>query len=143
MAGERILVVDDEPAIREMLKAVLEEDGYRCSTASGYESALRAISSQPFDLMLLDMVMPRHSGMDLFREVRRSDKGVAVVFITATAEPSVVDDVTASGASGYLVKPVSLTEMGTVVAQALKKRDDGIRSAVRLQRGPGIPRTGG
>ena len=122
MTGERILVVDDEPAIREMLQVALEEDGYRCSTASGYESALRIISDQPFDLVLLDRVMPRHSGMELFRDVRNSHPDIAVVFITALPAPQVMKDVNGSGADDYLVKPVSLDELERVVARALEGR---------------------
>ena len=130
MAGEHVLVVDDEPAIREMLKVALEEDGYLCSTASGYESALRIISDQPFDLMLLDMVMPRHSGMELFRDVRSSHPDIAVVFITAMPDPQVMNDVKNSGAYDYLVKPVGLDELERVVARALERR------RARPSRGP-------
>ena len=71
MAGEHILVVDDEPAIQSTLRAVLEDEGYRVTTAGGGEAAVRAISDEAPDLVFLDIWMPGMDGLETLAALKR------------------------------------------------------------------------
>ena len=82
----RILVVDDEEGIRELLKDILEEEGYICLTAGSGLEALQFTDSEAVDLALVDMIMPGINGATLFQLLRGLYPDLAVVFITAVSD---------------------------------------------------------
>jgi sigma-B regulation protein RsbU (phosphoserine phosphatase) len=132
----RILVVDDTPANREMLSRRLLRHGYEVDTAPDGESALRMLDEHPFDLVLLDVMMPGVSGLDVLRTVRRSRPSTELPVIMATARDASHDVVEALelGASDYVTKPLDFpVVLARVRTQlALKRSVDQIR---QLERG--------
>jgi nitrogen-specific signal transduction histidine kinase/ActR/RegA family two-component response regulator len=122
--NERILVVDDEEGIRRSAARVLSRFGYAVAEASDGEGALAAIRSadSPFDLVLSDVVMPRSSGMALYRQLRGHGCGVRVLLMSGhTAEDLDALDEPLSGAS-FLQKPWSITDLLRRVREVLDER---------------------
>lgn len=121
MSGRRILVVDDEPDTRRLVRIVLERRGYLVADASNGEDAFDLAKSEPFDLVLLDIMMPRVSGYEVFQRLRAhpATRAVKVVFLTAKGQVDEVDYGFALGAEGYIVKPFSVKDLVQVVAEVI------------------------
>jgi two-component system response regulator MtrA len=100
-----ILVVDDNQDIRDLITIILEDEGYAILSASEGEAALRAISIHNPDLVLLDVMMPGKSGIEILKEIRGADNSVPVVMITAKSQGGDIDQAIAAGATSYIVKP--------------------------------------
>src|SRR5215467_772516 len=100
-----LLVIDDEPGIREALEALLTDEGYAVELAATGEAGLRLLDRKPVDLVLLDVMLPDKSGIDVLREIRSANPVLAVVMITAYG--SVENAVAAMryGATNYVTKP--------------------------------------
>jgi two-component system response regulator RegX3 len=105
-----ILVVEDEPTLRETLAEALESDGFRVTTAADGAAALALFRAEPPDLILLDLMLPELSGLEVTRVVR-ADSNVRIVVLTARG--SEVDKVVGLelGADDYVTKPFSLREL--------------------------------
>jgi DNA-binding NtrC family response regulator len=101
----KILVVDDEADIRESLQALLEMEGYVVDLAASGAEGLRAVEARDYDLMLLDLMMPDLSGMEVLQEVRSHDRDLPVFLITAYGSTQVAVDALKAGASDYFPKP--------------------------------------
>lgn len=118
----KILIVDDEPEVTEILFRCLTGVGHRCKTASCAEQAIECLESEEFHLVLVDLMMPGMSGMDLLTFINSQFREVAVVIETG------VDDVKTAlmtfqlGASGYLTKPFRQNDVVICVANALERR---------------------
>ncbi|HEV8621983.1 MAG TPA: response regulator, partial [Actinomycetota bacterium] len=85
MSASRVLVVDDEPMVREVLARYLEKDGFAVDTASDGAEALEAFESHRPDLVLLDLMLPRVDGLEVFRRIRAQAQ-TAVIMLTAKGE---------------------------------------------------------
>ncbi len=109
--GARVLVVDDEPAVRESLDRALRLEGYRVSLAADGAEALRAIGDGELDAVILDVMMPGIDGLEVSRMVRAS--GLRTPILMLTARDQVSDRVAGldAGADDYLVKPFALEEL--------------------------------
>ena len=116
----RILLVDDEPRVREVVAAYLLRDGYRVQTAADGESALRQLTEFRPDLVVLDLMLPQVSGFDVLREIRRIGD-LPVILLTARAEE--VDRVSGLelGADDYVVKPFSPRELVARVRSVMRR----------------------
>jgi DNA-binding response OmpR family regulator len=123
----QVLVVDDEPHIRTVLRGYLEADGFAVSEAGDGESALREVRRQPPDLVLLDVVLPGLDGLEALRQLR-TFSDVYVILVTARTEE--VDKLVglAVGADDYITKPFSPREVAARV-KAVLRRDRGGREA--------------
>ena len=88
METEKVLVVDDEEAIREVVSTLLEAQGYRCTTCVNGRMALEKFRQDTFDLVLSDIVMPEMDGLKLLAELRAADPDVPVIMVTALSEVS-------------------------------------------------------
>ncbi len=86
MENGNILVVDDDPMIREILKEIIQKQGYRVSAVEDGESALKEIERQDFDLIFLDLMMPGTSGVDTLKSIKGKDKNAVVVIVTGFAD---------------------------------------------------------
>lgn len=108
-----VLVVDDEAAQREMLVYNIEAEGYRTSRAENGEEALMSVAEDPPDVIVLDWMMPRLSGIEVCRQlkVRQETREIPVIMLSARSEE--VDKVRGleTGADDYVVKPYSVTEL--------------------------------
>jgi two-component system, OmpR family, response regulator MprA len=107
----RILVVDDEPAVRESLRRALQLEGYAVELAGDGEEALERVSADAIDAVVLDVSMPRLDGLEACRRLR--DAGNAVPVLMLTARDEVSDRVAGldAGADDYVVKPFALEEL--------------------------------
>jgi CheY-like chemotaxis protein len=111
--GLSVLVVDDEADVRSYLKSALEDAGFAVQTASDGREALEMIRQAPPDLISLDLVMPRHSGAKLHRELQRDPRlaKIPVLIVTGHARDELgrtdFEELTLSGPGVYLEKPVS------------------------------------
>lgn len=119
----RVLVVDDEPHIRAVLRGYLEADGFAISEAADGESAVRAVRDEHPDLVLLDVMLPGIDGLEALRQVR-AFSDVYVVLVTARAEE--VDKLVGLGvgADDYVTKPFSPREV-TARVKAVLRREPG------------------
>lgn len=106
----QILVVDDEATIRDLLRAVLEDEGYEVATASGAGDALAALATLEPALVLSDVAMPVVSGLELCRRIRARGGRVPVVLMSASYAPDPADE-HACGADGFLSKPFDLDQL--------------------------------
>ena len=127
---KRILVAEDERAIREGLVDLLEAEGYAVTAVADGEAAVAAWRAGGIDLALLDIMMPRMSGYDVCREIRKADEALPVVFLSAREEE--IDKVLGLelGADDYVVKPFGVRELAARVKAALRRADrDGLPRA--------------
>ncbi len=120
----RILVVDDEPSVRDALDRALRMDGYKVLLAGDGEEALEALANTPPDAVLLDVLMPAPDGLEVCRRLRAAGDRIPVLMLTARdAVPDRVKGLDA-GADDYLVKPFALEEL-TARLRALLRRTGG------------------
>ena len=119
--NERILVAEDDPAILTGVADLLESEGYRVDRAENGTAALELYRADPPDLVLLDVMMPGMNGYDLCRAIRRENRVVPVVMLTAKGQE--VDKVLGLelGADDYIVKPFGMAELLARVRSALRR----------------------
>jgi two-component system cell cycle sensor histidine kinase/response regulator CckA len=118
--GPRILLVEDESAIRNVLARVLHRNGYQTLVASNGHEAIELVEKEggEVDLLISDLVMPGQNGADVASEVQARQPGVGVLFMSGSLDHPVLKRVLASG-HRFLPKPFSMTEFRSVVSQAL------------------------
>jgi DNA-binding response OmpR family regulator len=104
----RVLVVDDEPAARELLQGFLEAKGYAVLTASDGEEALQKVREERPHLILLDVCMPKITGLEVLKRLREIDKEVGVIMVTAVNEEETGRQALQMGAFDYITKPLDL-----------------------------------
>lgn len=120
--GPRILIVDDELSLRELLKEVLSDDGYQVSTASSAEEALSTFKADPFPLVITDIRMAGMNGIELLKHVKQEHEDTEVVIITSHASLDTALSALRAGAYDYLIKPFeNLDIISKVVGRALEK----------------------
>jgi two-component system chemotaxis response regulator CheY len=116
----RILIVDDDQFVRSVLRDVLSLRGYECSEAGDGEEALEKMRAQAPDVVLLDLLMPKMSGIQALEEIRRAHPGSRVVVITSLASDALVARALSAGASGFVIKPFHPIEIQEAVQQAVR-----------------------
>ncbi|WML43980.1 response regulator [Neobacillus sp. PS3-40] len=118
----RVLVVDDDFMIARLHgKFISAQKGYQLvGTAHGYEEAIKMIETVDPDLLLLDVYMPDHSGIELLRTIRLQNRRCDVILITAAKELEVVEDGFRFGILDYLIKPFDLNQLQTSLNKYLK-----------------------
>ena len=118
----RILVIDDETAVRDSLKMILEYDGYDCVLAPSGQEGLSAIARESPDLVFLDVKMPGMDGLDVLRSIREGDETVPVVMISGHGNVSTAVEATKLGAFDFLEKPLSTERVKVTIRNALDQR---------------------
>ncbi|WP_437936410.1 response regulator transcription factor [Sorangium sp. So ce341] len=121
--GSRILVVDDDPQIREMLSTMLEAVELAVVAVASAEEALERVRSAPFHLVVLDWNLPRMNGIELCRTLRQDPglRDLPVLFLTANASSQDMVYAFASGADDYMVKPFRAPELGARIFSLLRR----------------------
>jgi DNA-binding NtrC family response regulator len=122
MSRENILVVDDEPDMRDALTAALRRDGLCVLTAANGVEALEKAQAQLFDLIITDVRMPRMGGLALLQEIKRAGALTPVVMMTGYGRIEDAVEAMKAGAFDYLLKPFSLEDLKAVVTKALVPR---------------------
>jgi two-component system phosphate regulon response regulator PhoB len=119
--GARILLVDDDAEVREVVSAMLEAVGFAITAAHSGEDGLGILEREKFDLVVLDWTLPGMSGLDLCRAVRARWAKLPVLFLTANAGTRDVVEAFAGGADDYVVKPFRAPELGARIFGLLRR----------------------
>ncbi len=123
MTSERILVVDDEVSVRELLRSFLKDIGYTVSAVGSAEEALKVLVDEDIDIVLCDIILPGLDGMHLLNEIKHAMPDIEVIMITGhgTMETSV--EAVSMGAYDYLLKPFEdIDDISFTVGRAAEKR---------------------
>jgi len=121
-AKARLLVVDDEPSMREFLEIFFRKESYDVVSAESAEQALIIAGADEFDVVITDIQMPGKSGIELLRELREISPGSVVIMITAFSTTETAIEAMKQGAYDYVVKPFKVDEIRLVVEKALEKK---------------------
>jgi phosphate regulon transcriptional regulator PhoB len=121
--SSRVLIVEDEPDIRELVVHHLKREGYQVSVAASGEEALRQVQASPPDLVLLDLMMPAMNGLEVCRRLRQDPLTASLPIVMLTAKGDEVDRVLGLelGADDYVVKPFSPKELLARVRAVLRR----------------------
>jgi CheY-like chemotaxis protein len=114
-----ILVIDDDPHMRRLLRDFLARGGYRVTEASNGREALELVRSLPFDVVILDKEMPGLNGLDVLSSLRADRPGLPIIFITAFGGRDVAEESRRRGASHYIEKPFRVTTIVKTVQSVL------------------------
>lgn len=119
----RLLVVDDEPGIREGCRKILTSEGFEVLTAGDGKAGLEQFTERgPFEVVLVDLQMPRMSGLELIRELRERDPDIVPIIITAHATIDTAVEGTKQGAYSYIPKPFTADELLLAIKNGLERR---------------------
>lgn len=121
-APTRILIVDDDASVRDVISVLLQEEGYECRTAAGAEEALDIAAQEAPPLVISDMKMPGRDGIWLLEAFRERHPDTAVVMLTGYGDTEAAVDCLRRGAVDYLLKPPKLTDLIRSIERALAKR---------------------
>ncbi|HYI95903.1 MAG TPA: sigma-54 dependent transcriptional regulator [Bryobacteraceae bacterium] len=117
-----ILIAEDEPAAREALRELLEEEGYRVFTAARGDEALEFLMEMRVEAAVLDVKMPGCDGLSILRELQRHDSAPAVLVMTAYGTSSIAIEAMTLGAFDYLTKPIDFAELLILLRRAIESR---------------------
>lgn len=120
---KKILIVDDEAPIRNLLRQILEAKGYACILAASAAEARECLKQQNFELVLCDILMPGELGLDFIREVLTKHRDTATIMVTAIDDPLVAEAALQMGVYGYITKPIERNEIIINVSNALRRRE--------------------
>jgi two-component system NtrC family sensor kinase len=121
-SAERILVVDDEDLLRDMMARTLRAGGYLVETAAGGHQALAMLESEPFSLVVTDLKMPDGDGLEVLAGLKKSNSTAEVILVTAHGSLESAVEALRQGAHDYILKPFSLEELSHSVQRTLAYR---------------------
>jgi len=121
-AKASILVVDDEEQIRTIVSRRLQEDGYTCVQAPNGSAALNTVSTQTFDVVLLDIKMPGPSGIEVLPQIIAQSPETCVIMATAIVDTQTAIEAMKLGAYDYITKPFDLDDLGMIIEKALLRK---------------------
>jgi two-component system nitrogen regulation response regulator NtrX len=122
MIKDKILVIDDEAGIRSSLKGILEDEGFEVKTADRGEEGLNLAKRHNFDLILLDIWLPRMNGIELLKKIKKFEENVQVIMISGHGTIETAVKATKLGAYDFLEKPLSLEKVVLTTKNALKHK---------------------
>ena len=123
MAAKRVLVVDDERNLCDVLSMLLTDDGYEVATAANGREALECMEREPPDLVISDLKMPEVDGLELLTALKGSGRGIPLVMITAYGSIETAVEVMKRGAADFITKPFNKDVIRHVVHNVLKTED--------------------
>jgi two-component system response regulator PilR (NtrC family) len=119
---EKILIVDDEPSMRDLLSILLGRAGYLVTAVEDGEDAIAQIGKEIFDVVITDMKMPKVGGLDVLRAVKKASPDTVVLVVTAFASTDSAVEAMKCGAYHYLTKPFQIDEVQLILRNALERR---------------------
>jgi putative nucleotidyltransferase with HDIG domain len=122
MTPARILIVDDERVIREVLSEHLADLGHTCSTATNAFDGAARVAAEPVDLVLSDIDMPGKDGIAMLQEIKRERPEVDVIMVTGVIDTDTALKAIRLGAADYVTKPFNLEEVGITIERVLERR---------------------
>jgi CheY-like chemotaxis protein len=122
LMGARILVVDDEEIVIKSCLRILGGGDYLVEAAHGGREALRKVEENPYDLIILDIMMPDMGGLEVLRRVKETHPDVDVIIVTGLPQNATVVEAKKLGASDYISKPFEPDELKLIVQRALGRR---------------------
>jgi DNA-binding NtrC family response regulator len=120
--SSRILVVDDELVVRDVIRNVLEKPGLYLVDAADGEQAISLLLKEPFDLLITDKNLSGITGLDVIRQAKAVDENMGVILITAYASRKSAEEAMAIGVDGYILKPFELSELAQKVNEVIELR---------------------
>src|SRR3984957_4316966 len=123
MDRRKILVVDDEEAIREVISTLLEAQGFQCTTCANGRLGLEGFRKDAYDLVLSDIVMPEMDGLKLLGHLRVLNPDAPVIMVTAMHDISIALEAIRAGAYDYILKPFEKDQLYLSVRRALEHRN--------------------
>src|SRR5882724_2067933 len=122
MAKARVLIVDDEKSMRDLLSITLEKEGYDVSVAAGGEPAIEMLHRDSVDVVITDLRMPKVDGLQVLRAAKEISPDTTVIMITAVASTESAVEAMKLGAYDYITKPFKLDEVNLIVRNALERK---------------------
>lgn len=130
MIGQaRILVVDDEPEVRQLVTDYLEAQGYQVLTAASGAEALAAVAAQHPHLVLLDIMMPRMNGLEALQRIRQLDPTVGIIMLTAVEDEAIAREAMQKEAYDYITKPIDFGYLELAILTKLARKDHTLGNA--------------
>ena len=120
-----LLIVEDDAEMRDLLRKVLEKEGYRISVAGDGREAIASLSRKPYDLVVTDMLMPDDGGLELLRAIRQTHPPLPVIIITAFGDWGSYSQALELGAAAFISKPLKMAELIAAIQTALAGRGAG------------------
>jgi len=120
----KILVIDDEPVVLNSCRKVLEEDGFDVYLVPSADEALKAMKKEVFDLLLVDVKMPKHDGIYLIQKVKEKWPDVPIIVMSGYPTPDTITDGTEMGADAFIAKPFTPDELLEIIRQVIQKEDN-------------------
>src|SRR6185436_1892619 len=117
-----VLIIDDEEEIRESIEMLLTSEGMTVDTASSGEEGLKKIEENLYDVVLLDLMLPGKSGMEVQKDIKRIDPTLPVVIITAIGALETAVTAIKAGSYDYITKPWNNEKLVVIVSNAIKQR---------------------
>ena len=121
MVEKPILVVDDEPIVREAIRDWLKDAGYQVAMAGSGEEALEMIGKQDFSVMILDIRLPGITGINVLKEMKVLKPQIKSIVITAYPTVELTDEAMKLGAIDYLIKPIAPDDLEKLIRETLLK----------------------
>lgn len=118
-----ILVVEDDPKMREGLVELLESEGYTVNSAENGQIGIESIQNKEYDVVLTDLIMPIIGGMDVLKEVKKKSSKTQVILITAYATIENAVEAVKAGASEYITKPFKVNEVKTKIRKVIAEAE--------------------
>jgi two-component system response regulator PilR (NtrC family) len=122
MGEPRILVVDDEKSMRDILAISLSKEGYEVTVAESGDAAIETSRREPFDAVITDLRMPRTDGLQVLRSVKERTPETAVIMVTAVGSTETAIEAMRLGAYDYITKPFKLDEINLIISRALERK---------------------
>lgn len=116
-----LLIADDDRSFRETVRSLLEDEGYKTVTASDGEEAVRIVETRDVHILLLDVHMPKLTGLDALRVVRKIRGLLPCILMSGALDPQVIEEARREAVFEILAKPFSSRQLSTAVRQALEK----------------------
>ncbi len=119
---QKILIVDDDPSILELLNQLFQRKGFECKTAENGKKALEQLDTSPFTIVVTDLIMPQIDGLELLKIIKESWPETDVIVMTGYTKNFTYTDVIRAGASDFVHKPFTLDEIEAKIQRLIKER---------------------